>query len=356
MSSLIPIELYIFKTTMMRSIKKLIGTPRDSALPVPVQNTTLQDQEFKKEIFIDPVGVPDDDLILDPIAVVPVTVVDVVVDVSGDDQRDQTVQAKYSSAGVIFYGCMETFGTSESDVVVLYNSEDVAQLEDNNYPSWSSTVKATLQAHKLLGFVEGTEVMPSPTILDEKAPASDKGLVLKANPAYDLWIIIDAQLRASLLALLSPAVKNLVKGQSSMQKYLDEALQIVNSLALAREPVSEQDVILNVLRGLPPEYASLKQNVRTNIATVTLNSISSWLISEELNIQLEQKLQLRSSSSSSTDLPTALFNEEFSGSSSAGTNPQAFYTAYSTDPGPNWHLDSGESTHVTYDLSRLQNP
>ncbi|VFQ83707.1 unnamed protein product [Cuscuta campestris] len=263
---------------------------------------------------------------------------------------------------------------------------------NNNYPSWSSTVKATLQAHKLLGFVEGTEVMPSPTILDEKAPASDKGPVLKANPAYDLWIIIDAQLRASLLALLSPVVQNLVyhcntaaeiwshlhqrynslsrthifqlkeqlhnlrKGQSSMQKYLDEALQIVNSLALAREPVSEQDVILNILRGLPPEYASLKQNVRTNIATVTLNSISSWLLSEELYIQLEQKLQLGSSSSSSTDLPTALFNEEFSGSSSAGTNPQAFYTAYSTDPGPNWHLDSGASTHVTSDLSRLQNP
>ncbi|VFQ61738.1 unnamed protein product [Cuscuta campestris] len=217
------------------------------------------------------------------------------------------------------------------------------KLEDNNYPSWSSTVKATLQAHKLLGFVEGTEVMPSPTILDEKAPASDKGPVLKANPAYDLWIIIDAQLRASLLALLSPAVQSLVyhcntaaeiwshlhqrynslsrthifqlkeqlhnlrKGQSSMQKYLDEALQIVNSLALAREPVSEQDVILNILRGLPPEYASLKQNVRTNIATVTLNSISSWLLSEELNIQLEQKLLLGSSSSSSTDLPTAFY-------------------------------------------------
>ncbi|VFQ60692.1 unnamed protein product [Cuscuta campestris] len=231
------------------------------------------------------------------------------------------------------------------------------KLEDNNYPSWSSTVKATLQAHKLLGFVEGTEVMPSPTILDEKAPASDKGPVLKANPAYDLWIIIDAQLRASLLALLSPAVQNLVyhcntaaeiwshlhqrKGQSSMQKYLDEALQIVNSLALAREPVSEQDVILNILRGLPPEYASLKQNVRTNIATVTLNSISSWLLSEELNIQLEQKLQLGSSSSSSTDLPTALLQ-----------SPQSYYgtNSVSTAGGqslPISHIGSGQVTTPT---------
>ncbi|VFR00610.1 unnamed protein product [Cuscuta campestris] len=126
MPSLIPIELYIFKTTMMRSIRKLIGTPRDLAPAVAVQNTTLQDQEFKKEIFINPIGVPDDDLIIDPIDVVPVTVDDVVVDdVSGDDQQDHTVQAEYSRDSVIFYECTETFGTSGSDVVVLYDSGDV---------------------------------------------------------------------------------------------------------------------------------------------------------------------------------------------------------------------------------------
>ncbi|VFQ95078.1 unnamed protein product [Cuscuta campestris] len=187
------------------------------------------------------------------------------------------------------------------------------KLEDNNFPSWSSTVKATLTAHRLLGYVDGTEGAPPPTVPDEKA-TTDKGPVMKANPAYDQWVVIDAQLRASLLALLSPAVQNLVyhctsaadiwnhlhqrynslsrthifqlkeqlhnlqKGQSSMQKYLDEVLQIVNSLALAREPIPEQDVILCILRGLPSEYASLKQNIRTNIATVTLNTISAWLL------------------------------------------------------------------------------
>ncbi|VFQ91920.1 unnamed protein product [Cuscuta campestris] len=62
-----------------------------------------------------------------------------------------------------------------------------------------------------------------------------------------------------------------------MQKYHDELLQIVNSLALARELIWEQDVILSILRGLPSEYASLKQNIQTNIATVTLNTISAWL-------------------------------------------------------------------------------
>ncbi|VFR01481.1 unnamed protein product [Cuscuta campestris] len=110
MPSLIPIELYIFKTTMMHSIRKLIGTPRNSAPIVPVQNTALQDQEFAKEIFIDPVGVPDDDLIIDPIDVVPITIADGVLDVSGDDQQDHTVQAKYSSDGVIFVDAPKHLG------------------------------------------------------------------------------------------------------------------------------------------------------------------------------------------------------------------------------------------------------
>ncbi|VFQ72196.1 unnamed protein product [Cuscuta campestris] len=334
------------------------------------------------------------------------------------------------------------------------------KLDDSNYPSWSSTVKATLQAHRLFGYVDGSVQAPTPTILDEKAPVSaDKQPVLKPNPAYDQWLIIDAQLRASLLALLSPTIQNLVhlcssaaeiwdhlhtcynslsrthifqlkeqlnnlhKGHDSMQKYLDSVLGIVSSLALAREPVPEQDIILSVLRGFPSEYASLKQNIGTNITDLTFNKVSSWLLSEELNLQMEQKLHLGSSSSPSNEVHTALYttngrgesrrgrgrgrsfngrrggrtsgggrfqsdrgrgrgpyrastlvcqicgkfnhgawqcwnryNEDFSGPPHFINNAQALYTTYLTDTNQNWHLDSGATTHVTSDLSRLHNP
>ncbi|VFQ90936.1 unnamed protein product [Cuscuta campestris] len=213
------------------------------------------------------------------------------------------------------------------------------KLEDHNYHAWSSTVRATLVAHRLLEFVDGTAQPPPPTIVDEKAPAAADGVpVLKPNPAYEQWTILDAQLRAALLATLSPSVQNLVhlcptaaaiwdhfhqrynslsrthifqlkeqlhnlrKGELSMQAYLDEALKIVTALSLAREPVPEQDLILNVLCGLPSEYASLKQNVRTNITDLTFNKVSSWLLSEELNVQLEHKLQIGTPSTSNTDV------------------------------------------------------
>ncbi|VFQ77937.1 unnamed protein product, partial [Cuscuta campestris] len=193
------------------------------------------------------------------------------------------------------------------------------KLEDNNYPSWSSTVKATLVAHRLFEYVDGTLMLPPPTIPNEKAPAAaDKEPAVKPNPAYEqcglssmpscvprfspFYLHRFRILCISALPLLQSGIIS-INGQSSMQSYIDGALKIVTALALAREPVLEH--------GLPSEYASLKQNIRTNIAKLTFNEVSSWLLSEELNVQIEQNLHLGSSSSGSTQLPTALYANSY---------------------------------------------
>ncbi|VFQ70884.1 unnamed protein product, partial [Cuscuta campestris] len=109
-----------------------------------------------------------------------------------------------------------------------------------------------------------------------------------------------------------------------MQSYLDTVLTIVSSFKLAHEEISEQDIILCVLRGLPADYASLKQNIRTNIATVTFNQVSSWLLSEELNLSFEKKLSLGDSgSTSSVDIHTALYTNSGRGNGRGrGRGPQ----------------------------------
>lgn len=213
------------------------------------------------------------------------------------------------------------------------------KLDDTNYPSWYSTVYGNLSAHRLLGYVDGSLTAPPATVLvpaTEKSPAAEV-----TNPAYDLWDATDGQLRACLLAVISPAVQKhlfslstskeiwdhlhtrynslsrthifqlkdklhqIQKGQDSMQVYLDKVTDIITDLHRAGEPISEGDVLLCALRGLPSEYAAIKQNIRTNLVTVTFNQASSWLLSEELNIQLEQKLHVSGVGSSSE--PTALY-------------------------------------------------
>ncbi|VFQ87467.1 unnamed protein product [Cuscuta campestris] len=264
-----------------------------------------------------------------------------------------------------------------------------AKLDDSNYPSWSATIRANLMAHRLLGYVDGTEPAPPSLLLDEKAATSGKEdpPVMKANPAYETWLIVDAQIRAYLLAIVSPTVQthihslptsaaiwthleqrynslsrthifqlkerlhSLQKGSDSMQTYLDNVLNIVSSLTLAHEHISDQDVILCILRGLPADYSSLKQNIRTNIGNVNLNQVSAWLLSEELNINLERQLQITGSASSSvSEIHNALFTN--SGRGNFRGRGRGGYRGRGSSRGRGAY--GGANAHVTSDLSRLQ--
>ena len=65
------------------------------------------------------------------------------------------------------------------------------------------------------------------------------------------------------------------KCSDSMQKYLDSVVTIVAALDRAKSGIPDQDMILFILRGLSSKYASIKQNIRTNIAHVTFAKASS---------------------------------------------------------------------------------
>ncbi|VFQ65413.1 unnamed protein product [Cuscuta campestris] len=104
--------------------------------------------------------------------------------------------------------------------------------------------------------------------VNDKAPVPDKDSppVMKSNPSYETWMIVDAQNWPCLLAIVSPTVTHkrlhgLRKGTDFMQKYIDTALGIVTSLKLDHELIPDNDLVLHVLRVLLAEYASLKQNV-----------------------------------------------------------------------------------------------
>ncbi|VFQ97805.1 unnamed protein product [Cuscuta campestris] len=212
------------------------------------------------------------------------------------------------------------------------------KLDDSNFPAWVSTISANLLAHRLMGYVDGTIAAPPSTV-----SVTDKEGAVKfvPNPEYEIWSVIDAQLCACLLATISPSVQSYLQGQhsaatiwnhlqlrynslsrthifqlkeqlrslhkgtDSMQKYLDAAVKIVADLKRAKSDISDQDIILCILRGLPSEYAAIKQNIRTNIGP------------------------------------------------SSTPPPHAFYASQSSAPNESWFLDTGANAHVTPDLSRL---
>ncbi|VFQ87448.1 unnamed protein product [Cuscuta campestris] len=66
------------------------------------------------------------------------------------------------------------------------------KLTETNYPAWSLNVQTALSANLLLGWIDGHEAAPAPTI-----SKNDKTV---PNPEYTSWTIVDTQIRACLLA------------------------------------------------------------------------------------------------------------------------------------------------------------
>nr|GMC57830.1 monothiol glutaredoxin-S1-like [Ipomoea batatas] len=203
-----------------------------------------------------------------------------------------------------------------------------------------STTSANLTAHRLMGYVDGSISPPPATLPIVTEGTTATPTITIPNPDFEVWSIIDAQLCACLLAIISSSVKNnlhgltsaatiwshlqlwynslsrihifllkeqlhnIQKGGDSMQKYLDSIVKIVAALDHAKSAIPEQDVI------------------------------SVCFGAYHLNTPPSNKI----------------FERIFGSSIST---PQAFDASQSANSNENWFLDAGANAHVTPDLSRL---
>ena len=92
---------------------------------------------------------------------------------------------------------------------------------------------------------------------------------------------------------LRDRLHTITKGTKTMAEYLDEVSTIITALDTVNEIIPEKDLVMCIVRGLPSAYSSIKQAVRISPTPVDLATLSSWLKSEEINVDLESKLLLR---------------------------------------------------------------
>ncbi|KAF3784947.1 hypothetical protein EJ110_NYTH24920 [Nymphaea thermarum] len=163
------------------------------------------------------------------------------------------------------------------------------KLSSDSYLLWESQFIPMLKSYNMMRYIDETFKCP-----DEFLPTEDdKRTVL--NPAflewhrgdqlllswiisllseivhsqvvgldlsYKVWITIKhfyaAQSRAKVQQLKS-ALQNLEKGNESITAYFHKAKGIAHQLAMASKPVDEEDLVMNILSGLPTdEYGTLK--------------------------------------------------------------------------------------------------
>lgn len=145
-----------------------------------------------------------------------------------------------------------------------------------------------------MGYIDGSSACPPQYSLDDSGKHS-----ITVNPLYKEWIIKDQDLLTWLNSMLSENVLPYVvvlhtskavwdaleqryaslsrshiiqlkkqlqtakKGTSSMQDYQQQIKHLADKLAACAAPVSEDDLILHILDGLPSEYHPFQTSIRT---------------------------------------------------------------------------------------------
>lgn len=174
------------------------------------------------------------------------------------------------------------------------------KLNDSNYLSWKFQFEQFLNSQSLLGYVTGAVLRPPPTLSVTDGELTSE----QPNPAYARWIQTDQRIMAWLCGSLSEEaiksvyglrssqelwyylaqkynrvsptrklelqsrIQNTKKGARSLAEYLAEIKLLCDQLDSIGAPLSDQEKIYGVLRGLGREYES--------ISTVIENSMDAF--------------------------------------------------------------------------------
>ncbi|PRQ49208.1 putative RNA-directed DNA polymerase [Rosa chinensis] len=192
------------------------------------------------------------------------------------------------------------------------------RLDETNYPTWVFHMQHHLRGHGLLKFVDGSHPCPSQFLVE------DDGSLTNNSAAREKWMEQDSALISMLINTLSPealtlvtgcsssmevwlilkqryatvseahvmqlksTLQNIQKGSDSIEKYLLKFKTVRDQLAVLGVKMSDQDVKVLILAGLPSEYGHTRQIIRGK-NNIDLEEVRSLLLSAESEIELENK-------------------------------------------------------------------
>ncbi|CAN6704282.1 unnamed protein product [Malus baccata var. baccata] len=192
------------------------------------------------------------------------------------------------------------------------------KLRDNNFAKWAFQFQSVLRGYKLFGHFDGTTPCPSKFVVD-----SNNGVTREITEAYTEWETTDMALLSLLLATLTDeameyvigcrtvyeAWTNLVdryatvsksrinhlktelhtiqKGSDTIDKYLLRLKHIREQLSAAGESISDNDVMIAGLAGLPREYGVIRTVILARESTLNLKEFRALLLGTEREIEGE---------------------------------------------------------------------
>ncbi|KAB2626772.1 hypothetical protein D8674_020390 [Pyrus ussuriensis x Pyrus communis] len=183
---------------------------------------------------------------------------------------------------------------------------------EHNYTKWSFQFKSVLKGYKLFDHFDGSAPCPSKFVV-----STEIGVTKELTVAFQDWETIDLSLLSLLIATLTDDVIECVigcktaaeawtnleerfasvsrigvnhlktelhtvqKGGDSMDKCLLRIKSIRDQLMAAGEYVSDNDVMIVALAGLPKEYAIIRTVILARDSNVTMKEFRALLIGAE---------------------------------------------------------------------------
>ncbi|KAB2605030.1 hypothetical protein D8674_004747 [Pyrus ussuriensis x Pyrus communis] len=186
------------------------------------------------------------------------------------------------------------------------------RLQEDNFVKWSFQFRSVLEGNDLFDHFDGTSVCPPKFVFTE-----DGGITTEVTAAYKEWIKRDRALVSLLLATLGDeAVEYVVgsrtaheawmnlqdqfatvsrarvnhlktelltikKGSDSVEKYMLRIKVLKDQLLAAGEVVSENDLIVAALAGLPAEFNMIRTVIVARETPISLKEFRAQLLAAE---------------------------------------------------------------------------
>ncbi|KAM1824445.1 hypothetical protein ACFX13_024031 [Malus domestica] len=181
------------------------------------------------------------------------------------------------------------------------------KLDRTNYPLWLAQILPILKSRDLMGYVDGTLVSPSKYVSGSAT----------VDPAYTAWVQQDQMILSWINGSLIASVLSVVaskktaratwealeqryastsqnrilflrnelmqtkKGDLSVADYLDRMNAIADNLALAGQPVSDDELVQIVLNNLGPAFEMAVSAAQARDSPITYPTLEALLLTTE---------------------------------------------------------------------------
>ncbi|CAN6695377.1 unnamed protein product [Malus baccata var. baccata] len=167
------------------------------------------------------------------------------------------------------------------------------RLQDDNFAKWSFQFRSVLEGYDLFDFFDGNTVCPPKYVISLKALLSlliaslgDDAIdyVVGCKTTYEAWTNLNdryATVSRARINHLKTELHTIKKGSDTVEKYLLRLKGLKDQLLAAGEIVSDNDLIVAALAGLPSEYNMIKIVIVARESPLTLKEFRAQLLSAE---------------------------------------------------------------------------